>query len=461
MKIIATTKDAYRLMHEGALALAEVERNGIRVDVEYCKKQEKILERRINHLENGLEEDGTVKIWRKEYGQKFNINSNPQLADILFNHLKLPCSKKTIKGQAAVDEGVLSSMDLPMVKTLLEIKKFKKVKSTYLGGVMREAHDGIIHPFFNLHTVRTFRSSSDKPNFQNIPIRDPEIGKIIRRAFLPHPGHRFGGVDYGGIEIKISACYHKDPVMLKYIHDPSSDLHRDTAMECFLLKEEEVIKPVRYCGKNMFVFPQFYGDYYKNCAMNLWKAIDSMGLKKVDGTPLKEHLRDKGIKSYQSFEKHIQDVEYRFWNEKFKVYAQWKEDWFAAYERRGYFDTLTGFRCGGVMGKNDVINYPVQGSAFHCLLWSLIQLVKWFKEEGFRSKIVGQIHDEITQSLHLEEFDHILSHEQKIMCEDIREAWPWIITPLTVEAEFGGVDESWYEKKPVEIGGEASYVLTS
>ena len=451
MRMIATTKDAYRLIHEGALTLAEIERTGIRVDVEYCRKQEKVLERRIDHLEKKLEEDETIQLWRRTYGAKFNVDSNPQLADILFNRLKLPSLKQTVKGRAAVDDGVLASIDLPMVKSLLQVKKLKKAKSTYLGGVIREAHDGVIHPFFNLHTVRTFRSSSDKPNFQNIPIRDPEIGKIIRRAFIPYPGHRFGGVDYGGIEVKIATCYHKDPTMISYIEDPRSDMHRDTAMDCFILKQEEVMKEVRYCGKNMFVFPQFYGDYYKNCATSLWNAIDSMGLKKTDGTPLKEHLRDQGIKSYQAFENHIQDVEDRFWKEKFKVYAQWKKDWVKAYEKKGYFDTLTGFRCGGIMGKNDVINYPVQGSAFHCLLWSIIQLVKWFREEGLQSKLIGQIHDELTQSLHPEEFDYVLSHERKVMCEDIREAWPWIITPLTIEAEFGGVDENWFEKKAVEI----------
>ena len=177
-----------------------------------------------------------------------------------------------------------------------------------------------------------------------------------------------------------------------------------------------------------------------------------MKLTLTDNTPLKEHLRSNGIKSYEKFEKHIQDVEDRFWNEKFFVYKKWKENWLKAYERRGYFDTVTGFRCQGVMKKNDVINYPVQGVAFHCLLWSLIQLQKWMKEQELKSKIIGQIHDEITKDLHNDEFMYVLKKERQIMCEDIREEWKWLkIVPLDIEASFADVDRPWNETKPVVI----------
>ena len=162
---------------------------------------------------------------------------------------------------------------------------------------------------------------------------------------------------------------------------------------------------MRYCGKNMFVFPQFYGDFYINNARAMWEAIDAMG-HEVDGVPLKQYLKRKNIlrlgacdakqqPANGTFEKHIKKVEMDFWQKRFKVYNQWKRKWWDKYLENGGFPTLTGFRIDGVMGRNDVINYPVQGSAFHCLLWSLIQLNRWLRKNKMRSKIVGQIHDSI------------------------------------------------------------------
>lgn len=445
------TKDAYRLMHEGILALAEIERNGIWIDEEYLQKQDKILQRKIDRLTKKLNESEEVKLWKKVYGSKFKLSSNPQLGDILFNHLGLTPAKTTDKGKPSVDEGALQLIDSSLVRNLLKIRKLKKNKDTYLGGLVRETDRGKLHPFFNLHTVKTFRSSSSNINFQNIPKRDPEVMRMIRRAFLPSAGHRIGGVDYSGCEVRVACCYHKDPEMIKYIEDPSTDMHRDTAMDCYLLEQEEVSGKSRYASKNKFVFPQFYGDYYVHCANNLWKSIDDLGLTKPDGTPLKDHLAEQGIKSYQKFENHIKDVEYKFWYEKFDVYRKWKEKWVKRYEKKGYIDTLTGFRCQGFMGKNDVINYPVQGSAFHCLLWSLIELQKWMKREKTESQIIGQIHDELSQDLCPDEFDFILKKERKVMCEDIREMWPWLIVPLEVEFSFAEVDEPWSETVEVEI----------
>ena len=294
-------------------------------------------------------------------------------------------------------------------------------------------------------------NSSASPNFQNIPIRDPDVAKLIRRAFIPRLGHQLGGVDYAAIEVKISAAYHQDPVMLEYINNSEKDMHRDMAMECYLLEQSHVTKQIRYCAKNKFVFPQFYGDWYKSCARSLWDAIPAMKLVRTDGMSLKEHLHEQGIRSYQEFENHIRKVEDRFWNDRFRVYERWKDRWLKQYERSGKIHMLTGFTCSGVMQKNQVINYPVQGVAFHCLLWSLIRLHGWMKERGLRSRIVGQIHDEITMDNHAEEMGVVLRQARQIMCEDIRKEWKWIATPLEISAEFGGKDESWYLKKPYAI----------
>lgn len=165
------------------------------------------------------------------------------------------------------------------------------------------------------------------------------------------------------------------------------------------------------------------------------------------GIHLADHLISKGIKSYMAFEKHVQKVEEDFWGRRFLVYQQWKDKWWRRYQKRGYIDTLTGFRCVDPMKRNDCINYPIQGSAFHCLLWSFIELDRISIEEKWDTKLIGQIHDAIILDVHPDELDHVVKTVMRVTCEDLRKAWPWIVVPLDVEAELCPVDEPWSEKQ--------------
>ena len=226
------------------------------------------------------------------------MGSREQLGKVLFSIMKIPCpAPPTSTGRYKTDEAVLEAVDLPFVRRFIKIEKLKKAKSTYLEGILRETVDGLIHPFFNLHLVLSYRGSSDHPNFQNIPVRNPKIAILVRRAFIARPNHRIVEVDYSGAEICNAACYHKDPRMITYIKDDTKDLHRDMAAQCYKLKKKEVSKNTRYCGKNMFVFPQFYGDYYLHCAKNMWEAIGQMNLevKGGSGYDLYSHLETMEI----------------------------------------------------------------------------------------------------------------------------------------------------------------------
>jgi len=248
-------------------------------------------------------------------------------------------------------------------------------------------------------------------------------------------------------------------VMMKYIADPSKDMHRDMAMECFMLSREQVTKQLRFYAKNCFVFPEFYGSYWRQVAPNLWDSCRN--LETADGVRVEDHLADQGINglgehssNYKTgriastgFYEHVRNVENDFWGRRFKVYAEWKKRWFDKYQHTGWFPTKTGFRCSGLMKRNDVINYPVQGSAFHCLLWSLIRLVRWTK--GRRSKIVGQIHDSIIADVHQSELDEYIETARQVMTVDLRKAWPWIVTPLDIEVEAS--DTNWWEKKEMKL----------
>ncbi len=458
------TDKGYKLLHEGCIALSQVEANGMKIDVKYLKRAITHTKDRIEKITLEMQKtDIFKKVWRREFGGRTNMGSREQLGKVLFTVMDYPCPTYTKTGRPKADGAALDTVDLDFVRDFIKLEKLKKAKSTYLEGILRETTaDGFIHPFFNLHIPRTYRGSSDHPNFQNIPVKDPKIAKLVRRAFIARPNHQVVEVDFGGAEICNAACYHKDPRMVAYIKDKTKDLHRDMAMKCYMITKGQVSWDARDTGKNMFVFPQFYGDYYVHCAKNMWEAIIRRHIKTNDGLSLIKHLKRKGIYKLGNcdpdkspmkgtFEKHVQEVEDIFWNKWFKVYAQWKKDWYYDYLRRGYFDTLTGFRIEGLYGRNEVINYPVQGSAFHWLLWSLIRIQKLLKKYKMRTLIVGQIHDSIVSDVFKKELRNYLEITKQVMTIDIRKHWKWIIVPLSIEAEVAPVGGSWYEKEKMKI----------
>ena len=459
MKIQATMADAYKLIHEGVLALARAERQGIQINVKYCERKRRRLERKIEHLENKLKKTKFYRRWEHIYGAKTNVYSNHQLAQILYKVLKIDPPKLTQKGEmGATDEEALRRIDIPELKIILQIRKLAKVKETYLGAFLREETDGCIHPVFNLHLVKTYRSSSDSPNFQNIPKRDKESLRICRKALFPRPGHTLVGMDFSALEVMISCCYHKDPVMLNYVRDKNSDMHLDMAKQIFVFDELDKKIPahalLRQAAKNGFVFPQFYGDYYANNALGLadwvklpqgrWKR--GMGIELPDGFHISDHLIKNGIKSFDKFVDHIKAVEDDFWNRRFKIYNQWKKAWVGRYRKRGYLKMLTGFRCSGVMRNNEIINYPIQGTAFHCLLFTFVRLDEIMRKERWDSRLIGQIHDEVVADVHPDELPHIEETAHRIVREELPAAWPWIIVPLEIEIEVYGVDKPWVKE---------------
>lgn len=452
--------DAYNLFHKGILSLARAEKNGLCIDTDYIDEKKNQTDAEINKLETEFKNSTFYKHWTHFSRGSINIDSNAQLASFLYKGKKLTPAKTTATGKGATDDDALSALKLPELDELLKIRKLKKIRNTYLEVCATEQVKGIMHPFFNLHTVRTYRSSSNNPNFQNFPKRDKEAMKLIRSAILPRPGHQLMEIDFSQLEVAIAACYHKDPVMLDYlIH--KKDMHGDMAMQIFFLdsidKHNKYHAVLRQTSKNGFVFPQFYGDYYKNNAhgicskwINLptsgkWK--NGMGIKLTDDTTIADHLISKGIKSYDDFCDHMKEIEYDFWNNRFAVYEKWKKKWYSDYLKKGYFRSLTGFEYTGPMNRKEVINYPVQGAAFHCLLWCFIQVDRFLTREKLDTRIVGQIHDAIVLDVHPDELKHVNATVQRITTKDLAEAWKWIIIPLRVETETAGIGESWAAMK--------------
>lgn len=458
MDVKLATPEAVKLFHDGAIALSIVESAGFRVDTEYLNRTIEQTDQQIKQLESDLRKDETFQVWRRRFRDRTNLGSRDQLGKVVFDVLKYE-RKQDVSNN---DEAAFDHIDLPFVRDYMHLEKIKRANGTFLKGIYREVVDGYLYPNYNLNIPTTFRSSADNPNSQNWPIRNKEISELIRRCFIARDGHVLVEIDFSGIEVRVAACYNHDPNLISYIKDPSKDMHRDMAAQVYKVPVEQVSKDARYCAKNKFVFPQFYGSFYVDCAKHLWSAIDSMKLQTVAGEDIKELLAGKGITAlgecdYKqpaiqgTFEHHVKRVEEHFWNKRFAVYKAWKQKWYDLYLKRGWFEMKTGFVCSGIHKRNDVINYPVQGAAFHCLLWSLIRMVKWLTRHKMRSKIVGQIHDSIIADVHLDELDDFLAKASEVMTVDLPATWKWIIVPIEVEAEVAPEGGSWHDKRKVEL----------
>jgi len=461
--IPTTTPEAHHLFAEGANELALVERNGMRIDVDYLDRKIDETTERVKRTEARLREMDEFKLQRRQFGAKTNLTSRQQLADILYDVQGHECHSYTSGGksgkkQKQLDETALERIDSKYCKGFLRLEKLRKSLATYLKGLRSEVVDGFIHPFYHLSTVRSYRGSSSDPNAQNLPKRDGEAARLVREAFIPRDGHVLIETDYSTLEVRVACCLSGDD---KLTYDTvHGDMHRDMAAECFKLDLDDVTKATRQSAKGGFVFAQFYGDWYKACAKNLWDAVERSGLETVAGVPMFDHLASRGITSLGpadarteptpgSLQHHIKKVEKRFWNERFSTYNKFRQQLVSDYREVGWFPLATGFICHGVFSKNQVINYPVQGPAFHCLLWSLIQINKWLRKNKMRTKIIGQIHDSIIADVHKNEADDYIEKVREVTTTGLQRAWPWVVVPMSVDMERG--DLNWYGMKEIAV----------
>jgi DNA polymerase I-like protein with 3'-5' exonuclease and polymerase domains len=169
-----------------------------------------------------------------------------------------------------------------------------------------------------------------------------------------------------------------------------------------------------------------------------------------EGITVFEHLRAVGIiknkgRAYEEFEAHIKKREEIFWS-KFKAVKKWQEKAWADYIRLGYIEQMFGFRCKGFLSRNEVVNYPVQGSAFHALMWTINHLNKEMKEAEMLTRMNGQIHDCCLSDMYPPERKAYMAMSERIATIDIRKANPWINVPLLIEWEEGAPNASWAHK---------------
>ncbi len=468
--------EAYKLLHDGVLSLQRMEQSGFRINRKYVSNTIAELEEQIVLLEREFKESDFCTQWKKFAKKEINIHSSKQLGDYLYKALKIHIPKVTQSGEGSTDEEALGQLGIPELKKLVEIKKLKKTKDTYLVSFLREQVDGFIHPHFHLHLVRSYRSSASEPNIQNQPKRDPKIMKLVRKALYPRRGHQLVEFDYGQLEVRISCAYHKDPNMIKYVTDPTTDMHRDVAQQIFFIKKYDKTnkehKDLRFITKSFFVFAQFYGDYFAKCAVNIVQMLElpkkgkwkkGQGIKYGDGyisdwlikngiTELGHAKKnDRGKYEVTGFMKHLKEIEDDFWGNRFPVYAAWKKKWYAEYCKKGYAHSLTGFTYQGLMSKNDITNYPIQGSAFHVLLWSINQLMKAQVRDRWGSELISEIHDSLIYDVEPKELKKLVNIVNCVMCNDTRQHFKWINVPLMIEASVAPVDKSWADVEDYKI----------
>lgn len=424
--------EAWRFFNDVSVAFVQAEYNGLRINPEGSEKTKADITAKMDRLMQQIKVLTRDAGWDKDYD--YRPSASADIGYFIYDILKVPCSKKTAKGGNAVDKEVMSKVNHPVIDKTLKWKKLQKLRDTYITGILREAVDGFVHPYFNLHTVSTFRTSSSDPNFQNFPKRDKEVSSAIRGLLYPHKGHKLAEYDYKALEVSINACYNKDPNLIKYILDPTTDMHRDTGEELFCYQRGELPKYDRSIAKNSFVFPEFYGSYYKSTASALWEKCSS---------ETKEHLKDIGLGTYSKFENHVKNIENDFWTKRFGVYAKWRDSTYEEYLEKGVLRSYVGFKYHAPMTRNESTNCQAQGGGCHCLIWTFTQVTNEINRRQLKSRIIGQIHDSCVVSVAPEEealIDYLFWYYGT---QAIMEHFKWINVPLKFEKAIGEIDAPW------------------
>ena len=392
------------------LVLFDMEREGVRVDDtvletlhEQFHKDASILEQRIY----------------ERAGERFNILSPKQLGHILFEKLELPAHKKTKTGYSTDAEALeaIAGFD-PIVSDVLQYRFLTKLDSTFAEGLLKQrASDGRIHTRFMQCVTATGRISSVEPNLQNIPVRTAE-GREIRKAFIPSVGNVLVGADYSQIELRLLAHISGDEAFLRAFRS-GEDIHARTAAEVLHIPLESVTPQQRSAAKAVN-FGIVYG-------------ISDFGLAKNLGVSVK--TASSYIRSY--FERYPQ----------VKAYL---ENSVAKGKEQGYAVTLLGRRRPlpelkssnyniRQFGERVAMNMPIQGSAADLIKRAMILVHRTMKEQGYRAKLVLQIHDELIVDAPKEEAEAVAAQMQQIM----EQVLP-LNVPLVAESKIGN---SWYETK--------------
>ena len=391
--------------------LADMELNGVCLDTEALQETSRIFTDRMKQYEQEI---------YKEAGETFNIGSPKQVGDILFGKLQIMDKpKKTKTGQYVTSEEVLQSLEAkhPVVRNILNYRGMKKLLSTYIDALPKliNPRTGHIHTSFNQAQTATGRLSSSDPNLQNIPVRTDD-GKEIRKCFIPEDGCLFFSADYSQIELRIMAHLSGDENMMEAFRE-GHDIHRATAAKIWHEDIDKVTDAQRKKAKQAN-FGIIYG-------------ITTYGLAQRMGIPNSE-ARELIQDYFHTFPKVKAYMEQAKETARAKGYAE------TLFHRRRYLPDINS-RNATVRGfaERNAINAPIQGTEADIIKVAMVRIWKRFKEEGIRSKMILQVHDELNFSVYPEEREQV----ERIVIEEMQNACQ-LNVPLTADAGWGS---NWRE----------------
>ena len=391
--------------------LADMELNGVCLDTEALQETSRIFTDRMKQYEQEI---------YKEAGETFNIGSPKQVGDILFGKLQIMDKpKKTKTGQYVTSEEVLQSLEAkhPVVRNILNYRGMKKLLSTYIDALPKliNPRTGHIHTSSNQAQTATGRLSSSDPNLQNIPVRTDD-GKEIRKCFIPEDGCLFFSADYSQIELRIMAHLSGDENMMEAFRE-GHDIHRATAAKIWHEDIDKVTDAQRKKAKQAN-FGIIYG-------------ITTYGLAQRMGIPNGE-ARELIQDYFHTFPKVKAYMEQAKETARAKGYAE------TLFHRRRYLPDINS-RNATVRGfaERNAINAPIQGTEADIIKVAMVRIWKRFKEEGIRSKMILQVHDELNFSVYPEEREQV----ERIVIEEMQNACQ-LNVPLTADAGWGS---NWLE----------------
>lgn len=403
-----------KLMQEIEMPLSyvlyDMEKQGILAKREKLQEYGEALVSRIDYLEKAIHQAA---------GEEFNILSPKQLATVLFEKLMLPGGKKTKTGYSTAAD-VLEKLapEHEIVKQVLEYRGLCKLKSTYAEGLANYIEsDGRIHTSFNQTITATGRISSTEPNLQNIPMR-MELGRSIRKVFVPKDGCVFLDADYSQIELRVLAHMSEDEQLIE-AYRTNQDIHRITASKVFHTPFEEVTDLQRRNAKAVN-----FGIVYGISSFGLSQDL-SITPKEAASYIEQYFATYPGVKSF--LDKLVEDA-----------------------KEKGYITTMFGRRrpipelsssnfMQRSFGERVAMNSPIQGSAADIIKIAMIRVWRELLEKNYKSKLILQIHDELLIETALDEVEAV----KELLIRNMEEAAE-LAVKLEVDAHTG---KDWYEAK--------------
>jgi DNA polymerase-1 len=392
--------------------LAEMEWAGVLIDTAHLATLKTRFERERKRVEQEVYEAA---------GEEFNINSNPKLRELLFEKLQLPVLKKTPTGPST-DASVLQQLAddghrLPVL--LMEYREISKLESTYIDALPRYVHPitGRVHTSFSQTVAATGRLSSNEPNLQNIPIRR-ELGRDIRRGFIPRKGWWFVAADYSQIELRLLAHLSGDPAFVQAFQS-GDDIHRQTAALIFDVSADAVTKDMRASAKTIN-FATIYGQGPRALSLQL----------KIAHAEAKEFI-DRYFERFSRVREFLDSM---------KAFARENGYVETIFKRRRYIPELRDRNFNiRAFGERTAQNSPIQGSAADLIKMAMINIQNALASRRLDAKMLLQVHDELVfeaPDAELDEVRTLVKHEMEHAAE--------LSVPLVVDL---GVGDNWLATK--------------